>query len=394
MSLKDRTCIVGVGTTPYGKRGEFHGRSQIDQIREALDLALEECGLDRRAIDGFSSYSVDANDPSLLAPALGIPNVNFSNMVFGGGGGGACAAVADAAAAIVAGLAEVVMVYKVITQPPHARFGAAYGSVQVSADPNSDFHRPFGLVAPAQFFALLLRRHMHRYGTTPLHLAEVAVTTRAHAMRNPKALKREPLTIEQHQASRMIADPFRLFDCCQENDGGAVLLVTSAERARDLRQRPVFLMAGAQGGDSLWGQGLTSQNAPEDLYTTAGHAHLARRLYAMAGIGPADVDVALLYDHFSGMVILQLEDYGFCARGEGGAFVENGGIRWPDGRLPVNTHGGNLSEVYLLGMTHVIEAVRQLRGTSTCQVADAEIALVTAGPSNLPTSSLLLRRGT
>jgi acetyl-CoA acetyltransferase len=153
-------------------------------------------------------------------------------------------------------------------------------------------------------------------------------------------------------------------------------------------------MAGAQGGDSFWGQGLTSQNAPEHLYTTAGHAHLARRLYAMAGIGPADVDVALLYDHFSGMVILQLEDYGFCERGEGGAFVENGGIRWPDGRLPVNTHGGNLSEVYLLGMTHIIEGVRQLRGTSTSQVADAEIALVTAGPSNLPTSSLLLGRGT
>jgi acetyl-CoA acetyltransferase len=235
---------------------------------------------------------------------------------------------------------------------------------------------------------------MHLYGTTPLHLAEVAVTTRYHATRNPKALKREPLTLEQHQASRMIADPFRLFDCCQENDGGAVLLVTSAERARDLRQRPVTIMAGAQGGDSFWGQGLTSQNAPEHLYTTAGHAHLARRLYAMAGIGPADVDVALLYDHFSGMVILQLEDYGFCERGEGGAFVENGGIRWPDGRLPVNTHGGNLSEVYLLGMTHIIEGVRQLRGTSTSQVADAEIALVTAGPSNLPTSSLLLGRGT
>jgi acetyl-CoA acetyltransferase len=151
-------------------------------------------------------------------------------------------------------------------------------------------------------------------------------------------------------------------------------------------------MAAAQGGDSLWGQGLTSQNAPEDLYTSAGHAHLAKRLWAMAGVGPADVDVALLYDHFSGMVILQLEDYGFCKPGEGGAFVADGGIRWRDGRLPVNTHGGNLSEVYLLGLTHVVEAVRQLRGTADSQVADAEIALVTAGPSNLPTSSLLLRR--
>jgi acetyl-CoA acetyltransferase len=313
-------------------------------------------------------------------------------LVFGGGGGGTCAAVANAAAAVVAGLANVVMVYKIITQPPHARFGAAYGLAQAAADPSSDFHRPFGLIAPVQFFAMLFRRHMHRFGTTSRQLAEVAVATRSHALRNPKALMRTPLTIEEHQASRLIADPFHLYDCCQENDGGGVILVTSAERARDLRQRPVHIMAAAQGGDSLWGQGLTSQNPPEDLYTSAGHAHLARRLYAMGGIGPEDVDVALLYDHFTGMVILQLEDYGFCRPGEGGAFVEDGGIRWPDGRLPVNTHGGNLSEVYLLGVTHVIEAVRQVRGTSTAQVADAEIALVTAGPSNLPSSSLLLRR--
>jgi acetyl-CoA acetyltransferase len=392
VSLRDRTCIVGVGTTAYGMRGEFFERSQVVQIREALDVALADAGIDRREIDGFASYSVDANDPARLAPALGIPNVNFSNLVLGGGGGGTCGAIANAAAAIVAGLAKVVMVYKVITQPPHARFGAAYGLAQAVADPYADFHRPFGLVSPAQFFAMLFRRHMHRYGTDPLALAEVAVTTRAHAARNPRALKRTPLTVEQHQASRFIAEPFRLFDCCQENDGGAVILVTSAERARDCRQRPVYVMAGAQGGDALWGEGLTTQNAPDDLYTTAGHAHLARRLYEMAGVGPDAVDVALLYDHFSGMVILQLEDYGFCPPGEGGAFVLDGNVRWPDGRIPVNTHGGNLSEVYLLGMTHVMEGVRQLRGTSTAQVADAEIALVTAGPSNLPTSSLLLRR--
>ena len=190
----------------------------------------------------------------------------------------------------------------------------------------------------------------------------------------------------------MIADPFRLFDCCQENDGGGVILVTSAERARDLEQQPVYIMAGAQGGSSRWGHGLTMQNQPEDLYTSAGHKHLADRLYKMAGVAPEDVDVALLYDHFSGLVILQLEDYGFCKPGEGGPFVEDGALSWKGGRLPVNTHGGNLSEVYLLGLTHIAEAVRQLRGESTSQVDGAEIALVTSGPSNLPTSSLILRR--
>jgi acetyl-CoA acetyltransferase len=390
--VKGDACIVGVGTTRYGKRGELFDENPVAQIREALDVALEDAGLTRRDVDGFATYSVEKLDPSVLAPALGIPAVNYSSMVHGGGGGGTCGAVANAAAAVIAGQADVVMVYKFITQPPHARFGAAYGSAQVAADPLSDFHRPFGLISPAQFFGLLLRRHMHRYGTTPLHLAEVAVSTRDNAMRNPKALKRDALTIEQHQSARMIADPFRLFDCCQETDGGAVILVTSAERARDLQQRPVHIMAGAMGGDSLWGQGLTSQNQPDDLYVSAGHAHMAKRLYAQAGITPDDVDVALLYDHFTGMVILQLEDYGFCKRGEGGDFVASGAIRWPDGRLPVNTHGGNLSEIYLLGLTHVIEAVRQLRGESTSQVKDAEIALVTAGPSNLPSSSMLLRR--
>jgi acetyl-CoA acetyltransferase len=392
MSLKDQCAIVGVGLTPYGKRGEFYEIPQSDQIRGALRIALEESGLELRDVDGFCSYSVDSNDPGMLAPSLGIPNVNFSNLVFGGGGGGTCAAVANAAAAIHSGLAEVVMVFKIITQPPHARFGAAYGSKQIAENPYSDFHRPFGLISPVQFMSMLFRRHMHRFGTKTEHLAEVAVSTRTHASRNPLALKREPLTIEEHQESRLIADPFRLFDCCQENDGGGVILVTSAERAKDLKQKPVYIMAGAQGGSSQWGHGLTMQNQPDDVYASAGHKHLAERLYRMAGVGPDDVDVALFYDHFSGLVILQLEDYGFCKQGEGGPFVEDGGLLWKGGRLPVNTHGGNLSEVYLLGLTHIAEAVRQLRGESSSQVDDAEIALVTAGPSNLPTSSLLLRR--
>jgi len=392
MSLRDKACIVGVGLTDYGKRGEFFEINQAVQIRGALDRALEDAGLERSDVDGFASYSVESNDPGMLAPALGIPNVNFSNLVFGGGGGGTCGAIANAAAAVHAGLAEVVMVYKIITQPPHARFGASYGSPQVAANPYSDFHLPFGLTSPVQFMAMLFQRHMYRYGTTTRHLAEVAVQQRVHAQRNPLALKRDPLTIEDHQASRVIADPFRLFDCCQENDGGGVILVTSAERARDLRQRPVYIMAGAQGGSSHWGSGLTMQNQPDDLHASAGHAQLAERLYRMAGVGPEDVDVALLYDHFSGLVILQLEDYGFCKRGEGGGLVEDGGLLWDGGRIPTNTHGGNLSEVYLLGLTHLAEAVRQLRGTSTSQVPDAEIALVTAGPTNLPSSSVLLRR--
>jgi acetyl-CoA acetyltransferase len=391
VNLSGAAAIVGIGTTAYGRRGEFADRSHVDLVAEALDRALEDSGLERREIDGFSSYLAEKNDPSLLAPALGIPRVRYAGLVLGGGGGGCCAAVGNAAAAVATGQADVVLVYKALTQPPAARLGAAYAG-SYSGDARADFHRPFGLISPGQMCAMIFRRHMHLYGTTTEHLAEVAVAARAHAARNPMALKREPLSIADHQASRMISEPFRLLDYCQENDGAAVVLVTSVARARSLRQRPARILAAAHGGDARWGQALTLQCAADDVYASGGHRPLARQLYEAAGIGPADVDVAEIYDHFTGMVILQLEDYGFCERGEGGRFVANGGLCWPDGRLPVNTHGGHLSEVYLLGMTHVIEGVRQIRGTATAQVTDAEIALVTAGSSNLPSSALLLGR--
>ena len=395
MTVKDKACIVGVGATEFGRRGQFADRTEVEQVRTALGKALEDSGLTRQEIDGFCTYSGGSWDPAALAPALGIPNVTFSSMVYGGGGGGTCAAVAHAAAGIAAGYANVVLVWKVIAQPPQMRFGASFSRASTpdrAATFQNEFIRPFGLMAPGQMFSMMVRRHMHRFGTKPVHLAEIAVAHRAHAVRNPKALMRSPMTIEDHQSSRMISDPFRLFDYCQENDGGVAILVTSAERARSLKQRPVYITAAAEGGESAWGRGMITQNQPEDLYTSAGMAHLAKRLYAMAGVEPKDIDVAELYDHFSGMVILQLEDWGFCKKGEGGPFVENGGTRWPDGRLPVNTHGGNLSEVYLLGMTHIVEGVKQMRGTSTSQVKDAELALVTSGPSPLPMGALILRR--
>jgi acetyl-CoA acetyltransferase len=150
-------------------------------------------------------------------------------------------------------------------------------------------------------------------------------------------------------------------------------------------------MASSHGGAGRWGQAITWMNMPDEYFASSGHRPIARRLWEMAGVGPADVDVALLYDHFTPMVLMQLEDYGFCPIGEGGRFVEGGTIRWPDGELPVNTHGGNLSDIYLLGMTHVVEAVEQLRATAVNQVKDAEIALVTGGPAPIPTSGLLLR---
>jgi len=219
----------------------------------------------------------------------------------------------------------------------------------------------------------------------------VAMTQREHARRNPKALRRDPMTLDDYYNSRMISDPFRLFDYCNENDGAGAVIVVSAERAKDMKQKPAYIMAVAQGGAGGWGQSITQQTMPEEIYSTAGHGQLARDLYKMAGVGPGDIDVAELYDHFTGMVLLQLEDYGFCGKGESGPLAAEGGLRWDTGKIPTNTHGGNLSEVYLHATTHIVEGVRQIRGTSTSQVKDVELALVTGGPSPVPSSSMILR---
>jgi acetyl-CoA acetyltransferase len=218
------------------------------------------------------------------------------------------------------------------------------------------------------------------------------VNARRNAATNPDALFPTEITVAEHHASRMISDPLRLFDCCMESDGAAAVLLASADRARDLQQPPVFVRAASMAGGYRWGEGMLSgHNMPEDEYPTAGQRATAEELYRMAGAGPGDVDVAMLYDHFTPLVLMGLEDFGFCERGESGPFVAEGRIR-REGSLPVNTHGGNLGEVYLHGMTHILEAVRQLRGTAANQVAGAEVALVVAGAGPVPTGSILLRR--
>jgi acetyl-CoA acetyltransferase len=241
-------------------------------------------------------------------------------------------------------------------------------------------------------FALPARRHMHEYGTTSDHFAEVAVNAYRNAASNPDALFGREITVDDHHASRMIADPLRLFDCCRETDGAAAVLLARADRARDLRHPPVHVMGASMAGGFRWGEGvLSGHNMPDDDYATAGQRATAEELYRIAGAGPADVDVAMIYDHFTPHVLMALEDFGFCGRGESGPFVADGSIR-REGALPVNTHGGNLAEVYLHGMTHVLEAVRQLRGTAANQIEGADVALVVAGAGPTPTGSIMLRR--
>lgn len=390
MTIRDKTAIVGIGTTQFYRRGQAGDRNSLDLMLEATFKALEDSGLSVDDIDGFSYYA-GGYDSGLLSQTLGLPEVRYS-VSMTGGGGGSQGTVANAAAAIAAGYADVILCVK-----GDAGLRRGLGRPRVGRDtpganaaPDRDFLYPYGLMSPGQTFALMARRHMAAFGTTTRQFGEVAVATRFHASRNPAALYREPFTLEDHENSRMIADPLRLLDFCLETDGGTAVIVTSAERARDLRQKPVYVMGAAQGGHGRWGQGIFWQQMPEEYYASSGHRPLARRLYEMAGVGPADIDVAEMYDHFTPLVIMQLEDYGFCPIGEGGSYVQDGGIRWGKAKMPVNTHGGNLSEVYLLGLTHTIEAVRQLRGTSTSQVENAEIALVTSGPGIMPTSAIIL----
>ena len=380
--LRDRTAIVGFGHTAYGKRGEFAARGTMPLVVEAVTRACEDAGISPSEIDGYTSYSGDAADPGSLASGFGAERVRFTAMGWGGGGGAMGGAYLYAAMAVATGQANVVAVIRGIVQPQDARFGG----VGRGAPPKYPAAR-----TPAQNFAMQARRHMHLYGTTIDHFGEVAIGTRAYAVGNPDARFREPITMEDHHNSRPIADPLRLLDCCMESDGGCCVLVTTAERARDLRQPPVLISGVSMGAPRRWGSGAFGGYNMSDLdYVSAGQRTIAEDLYRNAGMGPTDVDVAMIYDHFTPMVLMGLEDFQFVPKGESGPFVADGNLR-PGGALPTNTHGGNLSEIYLHGMTHVFEAVRQCRGSSANQQPDVETALVVAGSSPTPSGGMLLR---
>jgi len=396
MSLRDRAAVVGVGATPYYKRGRSLPQTPFEMAGKAMLAALEDAGLTVADVDGLALYSFGlGGDTSLFAQVMGIPEVRFTAMLTGGGGG-AAGSVGLGAAAIASGMATCVVSLMTLQQAV-SRFGASYApkgkpGAQYSAPPSPEgnFIQPAGLMGPGQMFAVLAQRHMHLYGTTREHFAEVAISTRENARRRDTSIMREELTLDDYFSARMIADPLCLFDFCLECDGAVAVVTTTAERARDLRHPPAYVRASAHGGNGRWGQAITWMGMPDAEFASSGHRPVAERLWDMAGCGPSDVDVALLYDHFSPMVLMQLEDYGFCGIGESGPFVADGNIRWPNGSLPVNTHGGNLSEAYIIGMTHVKEAVEQIRGTAVNQVDGAEVALVTGGPASIPVSSLLL----
>jgi acetyl-CoA acetyltransferase len=385
-TIKDKAAIVGVGETTYYKRGGAP-ESEFRLALKAILRAADDAGIDVAEIDGIASYSNDRNDSMRVATALGLPELRFSNMFWGGGGGGGSGAIGNAAAAIAAGFAKCVLVYRALAQGQFMRFGQA-PALKTIAGPWA-YTWPYGMSTPAQWIALRTRRFMHEHHVTQDALAAIALACYHHAQFNPRAIMYgRPLTRTAYDESRWIVEPFHLYDCCLENDGAAAVILTSAERARDLKQRPAYVMAAAQGSD--FRQGAAGENVPD--YTTSNFKTLAPRLYAMAGITPKDVDVAQVYENFTGAVMTSIVEHGFCHPDEVMEFFTVENLTAPGGRLPINTSGGNLAECYMHGLELIIEAARQVRGTSTCQVPDAEIALVASGPMVAPVSDLILRR--
>jgi acetyl-CoA acetyltransferase len=374
-------AIAGIGQTAYSKAS---GKTELALACEAIKNAADDAGVRVADIDGVARFDGDSVAEAALLSSAGMKNLRWMSSA-GYGGSAGNAVVAHAAAAISAGLATTVVCYRALNERSGRRFGQAAtwiaGRERVGG--SKAFRMPWGILAPAHSYALFARRHMIRYGTTSEQFGAVAVALRRHASRNPAAMMRKPITLADHQSSRLIADPLHLFDCCIESDGACAVIITTAERARNLRHPPVSILGVAQGT----GTRAHGSIFRDDL-SVAESTNTARDVYRSAGIGPQDVDVLMVYDHFTPFVIFSLEAYGFCGRGEGGAFVEDGRIEF-DGDLPVNTHGGNHSEAYIHGLPHVIEGVRQLRGTSTSQVEDAEIVLSCSSVAQLSAAVVL-----
>ncbi len=381
-----RTAIAGIGATEFSKES---GRSELRLAVEAVDLALRDAGIEPAEVDGLVTFSSDTNPEIDVARSLGMGELTFFSRIHYGGGAG-CGTIQQAALAVESGVADVVVCYRAFNERSGNRFGAGVQGRAPAANAETahfSWYAPVGLLTPAQWVAMAAQRYLHVTGATSEDLGRVAVADRRHAATNPKAwFYGQPITLEDHQASRWIVEPLHLLDCCQETDGGQALVVTSLERARDLANPPAVIEAAAQGSGK--GQEMMTSYYTDDLCGLPEMGVVARQLWEVSGLDPADIQTAVLYDHFTPYVLYQLEELGFCARGEAKDFVRDGNIELGGG-LPINPHGGQLGEAYLHGMNGIAEGVRQVRGTSVNQVPGVEHALVTAG-TGVPTSGLIL----
>ena len=382
--LRDRAAIVGIGQTEFSKNS---GRSELQLACEAVKAALDDAGLEPADVDGMVTFTMDSNDEIEVARAVGIGDLTFFSRV-PHGGGAAIGVIEQAVMAVATGVAHTVVVYRAFNERSGRRYSTGISEGIVTADLiHWSWYLPFGLLTPASWVAMFAQRYMHEYGCTGLDLAQIAVSTRKHAVNNPNAFfYGKPLTIEEHQSSRWICEPLRLFDCCQESDGGCAQVVTTVERARDLKAKAAVVRGIGQAA-ARDQENMTSFYRPDITFLPEMDL-VAKQVYAMSGLGPSDVDAAIIYDAFTPIVLWQLESFGFCKRGEAKDFIQDGALE-VGGRLPCNTHGGQLSEAYIHGMNGVNEGVRLIRGTSVNQPAKNDHVLVTAGVG-VPTSGMIL----
>ena len=383
-TLKNEAAIVGIGETEYSKNS---GRSELALASEAVAAAIRDAGLSPSDIDGMTTFTMDTSDEIEVARAVGIKDLTFFSRV-PHGGGAAIGVMHQAVMAVATGSAKAVVVYRAL----NGRSGARY-SEGVSGGPTTSdlihwsWYMPSGLMTPASWVAMFTQRYMHLTGCTSADLAEICLAQREHAVKNPRAFFYErPLTFEEHQSARPIVEPLRLYDCCQETDGGAACVVVSPEWAKDLPNKPAVVRAVAQGAAGNQ-ESMTSFYRPE-IAEIPSMDIVARQCWEISGLRPDDIDCAVIYDAFSSIVLWQLESFGFCKKGEARDFIQDGALRL-GGRLPTNTHGGQLSEAYVHGMNGVNEGVRLIRGTSTSQPEKNEHVVVTAGVG-IPTSAMIL----
>ena len=383
--FSNSAAIVGIGATEFSKES---GRSELQLSCEATLAALADAGLTPKDVDGLVTFKMDNSSEIALARELGMGDLRFFSRV-DYGGGAACGTVQQAAMAVATGVADVVVCYRGFNERSGQRYGQvqSWAATQINSNGlDNAWSYPYGLSTPAATVAMQARRYMHEYGATSRDFGLVAVADRKHAATNPNAFfYGKPITIEDHQSSRLIADPLRLLDCCQESDGAVALVVVSAERAKDLPQTPAYIAAAAQG--SAADQFVLTSYYRDDIGVTD-MVVVGRELWRQSGLKPDDMAMAVLYDHFTPYVLMQLEELGFCGRGEAPGFIADGAIEI-GGKLPINTHGGQLGEAYIHGMNGIAEGVRQVRGASINQVINADHVLVTAR-TGVPTIGLLL----
>lgn len=386
---RDKACIIGTGQTEYTPWGRIK-RPEFHLALEAIIKAVDDAGINMKDVDGFCSYADDRSSAANLAVQLGIPQTRVMTMHWGGGGGGGSGAVLNALLAVASGAANYVVCYRSLAQGQFGRFGQGRAAARAKLGGAGAFGTVFGAFTPNHQYAMQARRHMYLYGTQSKHFSMISMACYKHASRNPAAVmySHGPLSMEEAENARIISDPLRLYHCCLENDGSAAIVVTSAERARDCKNRPVYIMAASSTSGFRQGAGAYNKGG----FATSNFAEGSPELWAKAGVTPKDIDVAQVYENMVPMTLMSIEDHGFCKKGEGKDFVENGRLEWPDGALPTNTSGGNIAECYMHGFELQIEAVRQMRGTSTSQVRNAEICLVVSGPGVSPVTNMIVRR--